>query len=196
MCKLKNIVRKNLQLFYSFFKIGAFTIGGGYAMIALIEREVTERKKWLSKEEFIDMLAVSQSVPGAISVNTAVFVGYKINGIIGAISAILGCILPSFSIILFIALFFSNFKNNVYVEKIFMGIRPSVVALMVFSLYKITKTSCIKWYLLFWSAAVACLIYFFNMSPIIIILSVIIFSLIYEFIKSKVKKSKSTTDNS
>ena len=92
-------------MFISFFKIGAFTLGGGYAMIALIQKEVVDNKKWVDKEEFVDMLALAQSSPGPLAVNTSVFVGYKTAGIKGSIATTLGTVMPSFIIILLVAIF-------------------------------------------------------------------------------------------
>ena len=118
-----------LTLFLSFLKIGAFTIGGGYAMLPLIEREVVDRG-WMTKEDFIDLFAVAQSLPGIFAVNIAIFVGYKLKKTKGSIVCALGSILPSFIILLAIALFFTHVKDNVWVEKIFKGLRPAVVALI------------------------------------------------------------------
>ena len=115
-----------LKAFASFFKIGLFTIGGGYAMVPLIEEEVVNKKKWISQEEFIDLLAISQSVPGVFAVNFSIFIGYKLRRFPGALALALGTILPSFFIILAIALFFQQFKEYEAVEKIFKGIRPAV----------------------------------------------------------------------
>ena len=93
-------------LFWSFLKIGAFTFGGGYAMISLIEREVIERRRWIDCDEFLELLTLAQSVPGPISLNTSVFVGYKMKGYAGAIAAVAGAVLPSFIIIILIAIYF------------------------------------------------------------------------------------------
>ena len=112
-------MKKLIELFISIFKIGAFTFGGGYAMIPLIEEEVVKNKGWLSKEEFVDILVVAQSLPGALAVNTSVFLGYKISGIFGAITALLAVVLPSFFIILLIAMFFMQFRSNYYVNAAF-----------------------------------------------------------------------------
>lgn len=101
---------KYLKMFWSFFKIGAFTFGGGYAMIPLIEEEVVNKNSWISKEDFLDILVISQSFPGALAVNCSTFIGYKINNLPGAILALLGTILPSFFIILCIASFLCNLE--------------------------------------------------------------------------------------
>lgn len=117
-------------LFLTFMKIGSFTIGGGYAMLPLIQREVVDRG-WMSKEDFIDLFAVTQSLPGIFAVNISIFVGYKLKKVPGAVCCALGTILPSFLIILAIALCFTQVKDNIWVEKIFKGLRPAVVALIV-----------------------------------------------------------------
>ena len=116
------------QIFISFFKIGSFTLGGGYAMIPLIQQEVVDKKGWLKESEFVEMMAIAQSAPGPIALNTAIFVGYKARGIKGVIFSSLGTILPSFIVILLIAIIFTDFKNNPGVERVFKGIRPAVVA--------------------------------------------------------------------
>ena len=120
-----------LALFASFLKIGAFTFGGGYAMIPLIEREVIDRRNWIARREFLDLLTLAQSVPGPISLNTAVFVGYRLRGVRGAVAALAGTILPSFGIILLIALFFTDVRQNPVVDAAFKGMRPAVVALII-----------------------------------------------------------------
>lgn len=107
-----------LESFGIFFKIGAFTIGGGYAMVPLIENEIVTKRKWIAQEDFVDLLAISQSAPGILAVNISIFIGYKLRGIRGSIITALGTILPSFIIILAIALFFHNFKDNVIVAYI------------------------------------------------------------------------------
>ncbi|MDE6272451.1 MAG: chromate transporter [Muribaculaceae bacterium] len=129
--------RKNrgevLQLFLSFFKIGLFTFGGGWAMISIIEREIVDKFHWIERDDFLDLLAVAQSLPGILAVNIATAVGDKLHGMKGSAMATLGCILPSFLIILAIAIFLTPdmIKNNHTLSAIFMGIRPAVVALIV-----------------------------------------------------------------
>lgn len=121
------------QLFITFFKIGAFTFGGGWAMISIIEREIVDKHKWIERDQFLDLLAVSQALPGILAVNIATSVGDKIKGIKGSIIASTGTILPSFILILLIAIFLTPdlIKNNIVISSIFMGIRPAVVALIV-----------------------------------------------------------------
>ncbi len=121
------------QLFATFFKIGAFTFGGGWAMISIIEREIVDKHNWIEREEFIDLLAISQAIPGILAVNIASSIGDRLRGMKGSIAASLGTILPSFLIILAIAIFLTpeTIKNNRTLSAIFMGIRPCVVALII-----------------------------------------------------------------
>lgn len=121
------------QLFSSFFKIGAFTFGGGWAMISIIEREIVDRHHWIERNDFLDLLAVAQSLPGILAVNIATAVGDKLRGVRGSAIASIGTILPSFLIILAIAIFLTPdvIKENKVISSIFMGIRPAVTALIV-----------------------------------------------------------------
>lgn len=160
-----------IQFFKTFFKIGAFTLGGGYAMIPIIEAEVVDKYKWIEKEEFLDLIAIAQSCPGVFAINVSIFIGYKLRKLRGALCTCLGTALPSFLIILLIAMFFKRFEDNTTVEAIFRGIRPAVVALIAaptFSLAKsagITITNC-------WIPIVsALLIWQIGVNPIFIIIA-------------------------
>lgn len=135
------------KLFVSFLRIGAFTFGGGWAMISLIQREVVENRKWIKKEEFLDLLAVAQSLPGILAVNISVAVGDRLKGMKGSMAAALGTILPSFLIILTIAIFLTPdlIQNNRVVSAIFRGIRPAVVALIVAPVITSAKSAKIGW---------------------------------------------------
>ena len=152
-----------LQLFTTFFKIGLFSFGGGFAMIPLIQREVIERRKWIGEQDFLEMLVLAQSTPGPIAVNTAVFVGYKTAGVAGAIMASLGTVMPSFMAILMLALFFAEVRDNRYVDAAFRAMRPAVVALIVAPLIGLVKG--MRWYLMAVSAAVALAVWYFGFSP-------------------------------
>ena len=132
-------------------------------MIPLIQREVIERRKWIDKKDFLDMLVLAQSTPGPIAVNTSVFVGYKTAGVAGAIAATLGTILPSFMVILLLALFFAEVRDNRYVDAAFRAMRPAVVALIVAPLIGLVKG--MKWYLMGVAAAVAVAVWYFGFSP-------------------------------
>ena len=131
------------DLFIVFFKIGAFTFGGGWAMISIIEKEIVDKKHWVTKEEFLDLLAVAQSIPGILAVNMAVAVGDKLRGRRGAIVAALGTIIPSFTMILIIAIFLTPemIKSNETLNNIFRGIRPAVVALIIAPVISAARTA-------------------------------------------------------
>ncbi len=118
-------------IFLVFLKVGAFTFGGGYAMLPIIEREVCARRKWVSEEHFFDLLVVAQSLPGAIALNSSIQIGMRLRGIAGGILAALGVIIPSVAVILALAAYFLPlFRDNVYLKAIFYGLRPAVVALI------------------------------------------------------------------
>jgi len=123
-------IKKQGQIFVAFFKVGLLTIGGGFAMLPILEAEVSDRKKWLSIDEVLECYSLSQSVPGVIAANTAAFAGYKMGGILGAVSAVLGVISPSILIIIIVAQLYADFINNPYILKAFNGIRVVVLALL------------------------------------------------------------------
>lgn len=135
------------SLFLTFFKIGAFTFGGGWAMISIIEREIVDKHHWIERDEFLDLLAITQSLPGILAVNIATAIGDKIKGTRGSIVAALGTILPSFFIILAFAIFLTpeTIKNNRVISSIFMGIRPCVVALIIAPVLSSAKAAKLKW---------------------------------------------------
>lgn len=154
----RGILRK---LFISFLRIGAFTFGGGWAMITLIEREVVESRRWISREEFLDLLAVAQSLPGILAVNISVAVGDRLRGMRGAVAAASGTILPSFTIILLIAVFLTPdlIQNNRVVASIFAGIRPAVTALIVAPVLTSARSAKIGWKTVWIPVVVAALIW-------------------------------------
>jgi chromate transporter len=135
------------KMFSSFLRIGAFTFGGGWAMISLIEREVVDKRGWINREEFLDLLAVAQSLPGILAVNISVAVGDKLRGMKGSMASALGTILPSFLIILTIAIFLTPdlIQHNHVISAIFSGIRPAVVALIVAPVITSGKAAKIGW---------------------------------------------------
>lgn len=149
------------QLFFSFLRIGAFTFGGGWAMISLIEREVVDNKKWIPREEFLDLLAVAQSLPGILAVNISVAVGDRLRGMKGSVAAAMGTIMPCFLIILTIAVFLTPdlIQNNHVVASIFRGIRPAVVALIVAPVITSAKSAKIGWKTVWIPVVVALLIW-------------------------------------
>lgn len=173
------------KMFLIFFKIGAFTIGGGYAMIPIIQKEIVDKRKWMDEEKFIDALAVTQASPGPIAVNTSIYVGYELKGIAGAIVATIGTVLPSFLIILLVSYFFEMIRDNMIVAKMFKGIAPVIVALISSAVYKMLKTTGINIVNISLAIITAFLITFLNISPIYILL---VGGIGYIILKKTVKK--------
>ena len=159
-----------LDMFLTFFKIGAFTFGGGYAMIPIIVKEVVEKKNWITNEEFMDAIAIAQASPGSMAVNSSIYVGYKLKGLKGAIACLLGTVIPSFLIILLIATFFYRFRNNEILDKVFLGIRPAIVALILSAVYQLIKNAGLGYDKLLVALATTLIIVFLGVSPIWLIL--------------------------
>lgn len=178
------------QLFAVFFRIGAFTIGGGYAMIPLIRKEVVEAKRWMTDTEFIDMLAMAQSAPGVLAINTAIFVGYKLRGTKGSFATALGCALPSFLIILLIAAVFGGFRDNPAVERIFKGIRPAVVALIAAPIYTMGKAAGIGARTLLIPVGAALLIWLAGIPPVWVVAAAVVGGLAYGLVMHHKLKKK------
>ena len=162
-------MRELIEILKSFLKIGAFTFGGGYAMISIIQYEVVTRRKWLSEKEFVELLTIAQAAPGPISLNTAVFVGYKCKGYKGALAAIMGVVIPSFVIILLVAIFFHTMRDNRWVDAAFRGMRPAVVALIVAPIVGLTKG--LHWVLIAVAAATALVVWYFGISPVLLLIA-------------------------
>jgi len=173
-----------LQLFWSFFKIGAFTLGGGYVMIPLIEQEIVGRRRWISTDEFKETLTLAQSAPGPIAVNSAVFVGYKMCGMKGVLASVAGVVIPSFAVILLIAMFFPSIRDNEVITRIFKGLRPAVVALIVVSFVRLVGKN-FTWTATFISLTAALLVSFFKISPVIVILIAGIGGIVHYLIRKK-----------
>lgn len=176
-------MRALVEIFWSFLKIGAFTFGGGYAMIPLIGHEVIERRRWLEQRDFSDLLTLAQSAPGPIALNTAVFVGYKRRGFAGALAAVLGVIVPSFVIILAVALFFSDMRDNRFVDAAFRGMRPAVVALIVAPIIGLARGMRAVGVAV--AAAVAVVVWYFGISPVWFLLGGALVGLLYAAYRGK-----------
>ena len=157
------------RLFLTFLKIGAFTFGGGYAMISIIEHEVINRRGWIARHDFLDLLTLAQSAPGPISLNTAVFIGYRMRGLRGALSAILGAVIPSFVIILCVAILFTDVRHNPWVDAAFRGMRPAVVALIVAPILSLSRGMHAALYLVIIASAVS--VWWLGWSPIYILMA-------------------------
>ena len=183
------------QLFWVFAKIGAFTIGGGYAMIPIIQAEMS-RRGWISDDDLPDIVALSQSAPGVMAVNISIFAGHKLRGFKGSVAATLGSILPSFLIILGIAMFFSAFKDNPYVERAFKGIRPVVISLIAVPMVNMARKSCKNVWTWLLAIVSLVLVAFLNVSPIYIILCVIVlgFSVTYYSMKRDSRSGPGMTE--
>ncbi len=173
-----------ITLFKTFVKIGAFTLGGGYAMIPIIEAEVVDRHKWIDKDEFLDLIAIAQSCPGVFAVNISIFIGYKLRGVRGAICTAMGASLPSFLIILLIAMFFHSLMDVPWIAAMFNGIRPAVVALIAVPTFNLAKSAGISLVNCWIPIISALLIWAIGVNPIFIIIAAGIGGYIYgQFIK-------------
>ena len=176
-----------LQLFWIYLKIGTFTLGGGYVMLPMIEREVVQRKHWIDGEEFLNMIALAQAAPGLIAVNSAIFIGWRIGGWRGVIATVLGAVLPSFLIILAIAMLFQDYKDLPAIEAIFKGIRPAVVALIAAPLCRMAYSAKISWATAIVPIAGALLIWLVGLSPVWIILVTVLATIAYTWLKERRK---------
>lgn len=157
-------IKKYLILLLTFMKIGLFTFGGGYAMIPLIQDEVCKKKKWITEQEIIDIIAISETTPGPIAVNAATFVGYRVSGILGAIFATIGLTIPSFIIIFVISFFYKDFIQIKFFDALFKGLKIGVILLLFSAFLKIKKALKI------------------NMIGIIIFALVLVISIVFSFI--------------
>ncbi|WP_297596355.1 chromate transporter [uncultured Cetobacterium sp.] len=158
------------ELFFTFFKIGLFTFGGGYAMIPLIEREMMYNKKWIDKDELLEIISISQMTPGPIAINAATFIGKKKLGFLGALAATIGVVTPSLLVITIISAFFSQSFLNPIMQKLFIGLRAGIAALILSSVLKLSKNTLVDFfsYSVFFISFIGLI--FFNISPILLIL--------------------------
>ena len=173
---------KYCDIFWSFIKVGAFTIGGGYAMIPLMQRELVTRHGWLSDEDFMDEVALSQAMPGVFAVNMASMTGYRLRGVRGAIVATVGNVLMPIVFILALAVFFRTFRDNPVVERIFMGLRPAVVALVAAPVFTMARSAKVTWSNVWIPVVSALLIWLFGVSPIVVVLVAALLGYIYSLI--------------
>jgi len=176
-----------VDLFVTFLKISTFTVGGGPAMLPLIEKYAVYNKKWISKEEFVDMVALSQSIPGPIAVDAAVYIGYKTAGIAGSIVAVFGAVLSGFLALLIIAVYFTNINQNKNVEAVFMGMRPAVVALLAVPVLSMWKHSKINKKTIAIPIVTVILVAFFNVNAVYIIIASALGGLIYGLLHKRGK---------
>lgn len=186
---MKEKLKKVFQLFITFIKIGAFTFGGGYAMVPLIQRETVEKKKWINDDDILEIVAIAESTPGPIAVNSATFVGYKRAGVLGAAAATIGVVLPSFTIIYFISFVIDKFENNTAVKYAFSGIRAGVLALIIKALWTMSKKSA-KNIISFIITAFAFIFAALNINVIYIILACAVTGIVSSLIMSGREKKK------
>ena len=170
---------KYCDIFWSFLKVGAFTIGGGYAMIPLMQRELVTRHGWLSDEDFMDEVALSQAMPGVFAVNMASMTGYRLRGVRGAVVATVGNVLMPIVFILALAVFFRTFRDNPVVERIFMGLRPAVVALVAAPVFTMARSAKVTWSNVWIPVVSALLIWLFGVSPIVVVLAAALLGYLY-----------------
>ena len=170
---------KYCDIFWSFLKVGAFTIGGGYAMIPLMQRELVTCHGWLSDEDFMDEVALSQAMPGVFAVNMASMTGYRLRGVRGAVVATVGNVLMPIVFILALAVFFHTFRDNPVVERIFMGLRPAVVALVAAPVFTMARSAKVTWSNVWIPVVSALLIWLFGVSPIVVVLAAALLCYLY-----------------
>lgn len=178
-------IKLNLELFWSFFKIGGMTFGGGLTMLPMLEHELVQKKEWVSEEELLDCYAIGQCTPGIIAVNTATFVGYKKNKISGGIFATLGMIFPSIMIITIIAMFLKNFMDNIWFQHALQGVRGVVCALLCNTVINLCKKSLKNHFTELVFLAVLLLGFFTKIPTIILVLLAAAAGIIADLIKEK-----------
>lgn len=180
----KEKLKRMLSLFLTFLKIGGFTFGGGYAMIPLIQKEVVDNKKWVTDDDILEIIAIAESTPGPIAINSATFIGFKTCGFWGSFCATLGVVLPSFVIIMVIAFLLNGFAEITAVKYAFFGIRAGVLALLLKSFWGMFK-KCPKNVVAYSIAAAAFVASILSLDTLIIIISAAVIGLVCSFIASK-----------
>ena len=178
-------MKKYLNLFWTFLKIGLFTFGGGYAMISLIHKEAVEKNKWISDDDMNNIIVVAESTPGPISINASTFIGYKVGKFLGALVSILGLVLPSLVIITLITIFLNYFENSNLIAYAFEGIRAAIIILLVEAIFKLSKP--LNKNAFFYSLLSISFIlnFFFDVNAILLIVTGIILGIIKELLNKK-----------
>lgn len=179
------MIKDLVDLFFTFFKIGAITFGGGLAMLPILERELADKRKWTTGEELLDYYAIAQSTPGIIAVNVATFVGYKRRKTLGGIVATVGVVTPSLIIITIIAKFIANFEDIIWVQKALKGINVAVAALLTYSAINFAKKTIKVWWNAVFYAFSFCAIYFFKISPVFVVIVAASCGILMYFVQKK-----------
>ncbi len=178
------------NLFSTFFKIGAVTFGGGYAMLPLLQREIVEKHQWCTDSDLLDYYAVGQCTPGIIAVNTSTFIGYNTRGVLGGIIATLGFVMPSFFIIAILVPILEAFQSNTYVAMALAGIRVAVCALITKAVLSLSKKSIVDIFTFIMMVATFVLMLIFSLSPVIFVLFGIIFGIGISVLKEKKRRTE------
>jgi len=176
-------MKRLTELFLVFARISAFTLGGGLAMLPLVEREITEKRRWLDKQEFLDVLVVANSMPGVMILNVATTVGYKTAGLPGAACAAAGTVLPPFAAIIAIAWFMFGMQGNAVVNRVFSGLRPAIIALIIVPVISLSRAARLKSGLAISGLVVIALLA--GVSPVPIIFAALAVAAVFAFIPSK-----------
>lgn len=182
------------NIFSTFFKVGAFTFGGGYAMISVLQEELIVRKKWITDQDMMDMIVIAESTPGVIAVNTATSVGYKLRGVLGAIIATLGVVLPSFLIISLLSLVLKQVSDNPWYKAAFTGVQACVSVLIVNAFVKMSKQIKYDWFSVVMLISAAMLAIFTDVNVIFLIIGGGVFGLIYSYLYRKSRAKKGLSD--
>ena len=183
-----NLFKDLVSLYFTFFKIGSITFGGGYAMLPILKKELADKRNWATEEDLLDYYAIAQVTPGVIAVNVSTFIGYKRRGVIGGIVSTLGIVTPSIIIISLIAMFVSNFEDIVWVQKALRGINVAVSALLTYSVINLTKKTIKKWYYLFFYFAAFVLVYFLHVNSLFVTLGAAVCGILLAVINGNLKK--------
>ena len=186
---MKDKFKLCLQLFLTFMKIGVVTFGGGYAMIPIIENEITDKRGWITPDDLLEVVAISETTPGPIAICAATFIGYRICGVLGAFAATVGVVLPSFVIIYLISLFLRAFAQIRIIKYAFFGIRAGVLALLIKALISMYKKSPKNFVAYFIMAASFAAVAFFSANVIIVILSAALIGIAATLIARKAGKT-------
>ncbi len=184
---VNTMLKDLLDLYCVFFKIGAVTFGGGYAMLPILERELVEKRHWATSDDLMDYYAISQVTPGVIAVNVSTFIGFRLRKVIGGIFATMGVVTPSIIIITIISLFISNFESIVWVQKALAGVNVAVTALLTYAVFNFAKKAIKKWWGILFYATSFCLIFFFKIPSVVVIVAAAVAGILIAYFSGNLK---------
>lgn len=168
-----------LKLYLAFLKIGTFSFGGGYAMLPFIQKEIVEKNNWINTSEFTDIIGISQMTPGPVAINSATFVGYKISGVIGSIVATLGVVTTSFILVIIINRVLDKFKDFKVVQAALLGMRPALIALIIYAFWDLAKEAYIDWKSIVITLIIAVVLWSKKVHPILVIVIAAVLGLVF-----------------